>query len=203
MAYCRDVDPEPQIRASWTKLTLGTLKREPPEASRPVLDALADERAQLRELGITAWARVELHLAVGEAMEELLGPSRARKVHRQVLLRALDSVLLKPIAKGSVRLHGPSPAAMLRRAPGVHRLISRECGKLEVTRIEEGAVDVVLTDLPVVLRTRRSFLVSYEATCEAILENLGISGTVRRHDPMLASIGESRIEVRWSPARDT
>lgn len=197
MASSAQVDPEPQIRASWTKLTLGTLKREPPEASRPVLEALTEERAQLRELGITAWAPVELHLAVGEAMERELGPSRARRIHRHVLLRALDSVLLKPIARGSVRLHGPSPAAMLRLAPKVHRLISRECGDLEVTRLEEGAVDVVLTDLPLVLRTRRSFLVSYEATCEAILENLEVEGTVTRSDHMLASIGETRIEVRW------
>lgn len=191
------MDAEPQIRASWTKLTLGTLKREPPDMSIPVLEALTDERARLRELGITAWAPVELHLAVGEAIEAAVGTSHARRIHRQVLLRALHSVLLKPIASASVRLYGRSPAGMLRRAPKVHGLISRHCGDLEVTRLEEGAVDLALTDLPVVLRTRRSFLLSYEATCDAILENLDVDGTVTRHDDALASTGESRIEIRW------
>ena len=191
------VEPEPQIRASWTKLTLGTLKREPPDVSMPVLDALKDERARLRELGITAWAPVELHLAVGEAIEQHVGVSRAREIQRRVLLRALHSVLLKPIATASVRLYGRSPAGMLRRAPKVHGLISRHCGDCEVPRLEEGAVDVVMTDLPVVLRTRHSFLLSYEATCDAILEHLDMEGTVTRRDDALASTGEGRIEVRW------
>lgn len=189
--------PEPQIRASWTKLTLGTVKRQSPATSGPVLDDLSAERATLRELGITAWAPAELHLAVGEAIERHLGPARARDLHRDVLLRAFGSVLLRPIATGALRLHGHSPAALLRMAPRIHRLISRGCGTLEVPRLEEGAVDVVLTDLPPVLRARRSLLLSYEATCDAILDHLDIDGSVTRHDDVLASQGTSRIEVRW------
>lgn len=191
------MDQEPQIRASWTKLTLGTLKQEPAEVAGPVLEALAEVRGALRELGITAWAPADLHLTVGEAIEDHLGISGARALHRRVLLRALDSVLLKPIATASVRLHGHSPTSMLRLAPRVHRLISRGCGTLEVERLEEGAVDVVLRELPLPLRARHSLLLSYEATCDAILEHLELEGRVSRVDEMLASIGETRIEVRW------
>ncbi len=187
----------PEIRASWTKLTIGTLKRQLPEGKRePVLEALKDVRKELRQLGITAWAPAELHLEVGETMDELLGTLYARDLHREVLLQAFESVLLRPIVAGALRLYGRSPASMMRMAPRIHELISRDAGTLTLGRLDEGAVDVLLDELPPILCERRSFLTSYGATCEAILAYLKTGGTVLRRDEALAE-GRSLLEVRW------
>lgn len=187
---------DPKVRASWCKLVVGTVKRRPEPLRSELLDALSDVRDAIRPLGITAWAPVDVLLSLDETLTAIVGEDGSRDLWRDNLLEAVDSVLLAPIAATSLRLYGRSPASLLRMSPRIHDLIAKDCGTLAVTRLDEGAVDVELAQLPVPLQERPGLRRAYVATCDACLDYLDVVGEVREDDSALDE-GVSRILVRW------
>lgn len=189
---------EPRVRASWCKLVVGTIKRREGPVRARLLDRLGLVRRRIRPLGITAWAPAEVLLDLDRALVDVLGPRGARELWCDNLLEAMDSALLRPIISTSLRLYGDSPASLLRMAPRIHGLVSENCGALELGRVADGEVDLVLRGLPRALRERPGLRRAYLASCDASLVRLGLHGEVVEVDRELDA-GVTRIEVRWCP----
>lgn len=187
---------EPQVRASWCKLVIATVKREPEPRRSNLLGAMADVRTRIRQTGLTAWTSATDILELGETMEEVVSPAMARTIWARCVTRAFERPMLSPIVSATLRLYGNSPAATLRMAPKVHGLVSRGCGKLEVQKTEDGGVDLGFSELPRLLCKRRTLLTAYMATCDAVLKRYDRPGSVVLDDKDLMT-GCCRIEVRW------
>jgi len=187
---------EPQVRASWCKLVVGTVKRREGSIRRRLLDRLVVVRRQIRPLGITAWAPADVLLDLDQALVDVLGARGARELWCDNLLEAMDSALLRPIISTSLRLYGDSPASLLRMAPRIHGLVSDGCGLLELDRATDGAVDLTLRGMPPALRERPGFRRAYVASCEASLARLGLHGEVVCVEHELDA-GVCRFESRW------
>lgn len=174
-------EPHPQTRANYTKLALHQIKSlAAPDRDR-VYAELGELRGRVREAGLLEWVDAQVHVAVADAIRRALGASDARTLWRDVMVTAFHRKLLAPLVRGSLKLHGHGPMALVRRIPQAYSLVFRDGGHVEIaTQKQRTNADVRFVGMPKLLFDSDALLDSMAGNCDAILWYLEIPGTVER-----------------------
>lgn len=127
---------QPAVRGTVLKLLVVGLRQG---ADAPLADtalsALGDELVgEIDAASSVSWLPLELLQQVTERVARAVSPSAVRAWTRTAVAAGMDGPLLGPIARGSIRMFGPSPDAMFRFTPRAHGLVFRQCGELAYER---------------------------------------------------------------------
>ncbi len=147
----------PSVRATFTQLTMEAAERLEPSIAQKLRDQMpAESLLRIEQTSRLDWLPIEDDLELTRVVVGLLGPERARVFWRQNLLDALSAPLLGPIAKGAVRLFGPTPAAIVRWTPRAWPHVYSACGELGASACESSAT-LSWRAIPQALRLSSSF----------------------------------------------
>ncbi len=187
----------PKFRANHTKHSIGHVKRLPePERTR-VLDRIANERDEVRKASIFDWVEGRLHVAVADAVFDVLGRPRALEFWRDVMLDAFSRSLLRPIVRGAIAIHGSNPASVLMMSPRAWSLVAKDVGKISVSA-DDDPPHVVITfrELPKLFSDSPGML----AFCEGAITAVGVylDEPLRVHTEVSKlAAGELHLHVDW------
>jgi hypothetical protein len=165
----------PHFRANYSKLALKLARRLPERDA--ILRAAGDESVRrIGEAGMLEWLPAERHMAVTNAVQQILGATSAQSFWRDLMLLSFEGRLLKPLVQGGLRLFGRTPRAILRLSPQAYSLIARECGEISVSD-DRGRVRLDFNGLPGSLRTP-GFVSLCHGNCLAVLAFVDRHGIV-------------------------
>ncbi|HCF62264.1 MAG TPA: hypothetical protein DFS52_30270 [Myxococcales bacterium] len=147
----------PSVRATFTQLTMEAAERLEPSIAQKLRDQMpAESLLRIEQTSRLDWLPIEDDLELTRVVVGLLGPERARVFWRQNLLDALSAPLLGPIAKGAVRLFGPTPPAIVRWTPRAWPHVYSACGELAASA-DGSSATLSWRAIPQALRQSSSF----------------------------------------------
>jgi len=191
-----DTAPEPEIRASWTRRVLRAADELPegigPEIRRRVPPAIL---SRLEQAGPLAWLPGEVHATVIQSVHDSIGDARYAEMVRAMTLDGLNRPLFGPLARGAVGLFGRSAAGLERMFPRGWGLVSRGCGKIEMTESRRGHAVMDLVGVPVVLR-RMAYALGFKGAFDACSDFAGTGGRSEMDAAGLAD-GRVRYVLHW------
>jgi hypothetical protein len=187
----------PQIRASYAKLAIRTVKRLPEPDRDRALAAIGEPlRAEIRAAGLFAWLDAERFLALVRAIDASLGRAGAIVTWQQNLRESLERPLLTPLRVGALALYGRHPKSLLRMAPQAWGLVTRGCGAPALDELAPGRLRLRFSGLPAPLCACPELLELWEGGATACAEYVGYRATVVGRDDRLAH-GIAEIEICW------
>lgn len=194
---------KPEVRASWSKLTMARVKQLGSIERARVLSEVGPMRAVVRDAALLSWLDVGVQVELCEALERALGLSGARKFWHGFMLDAFDRALLKPVLVGARAMYGGGTLGYIRMAPRVHALATRGVGELRVEGTENSQGGSAVIDakyMPLAALRGQAFALAYCGTCLAVFDLGGVSGDVEL-DLADAEKGRARISLSWKVRR--
>ncbi len=190
---------KPEVRASWSKLTMARVKQLGSMERERVLSEVGLLRAVVREAALLSWLDLEVQVGLCGAVERALGLSGSREFWRGFMLDAFGRALLRPVLLGARAIYGGGTLGYIRMAPRVHKLATRGVGELSVEGVESGLAGRAVISakyLPAAVTRDRTFLLAYCGTYLAVFDLGGATGEVDL-DLSEADKGRARIELSW------
>lgn len=190
------------IRANWSKLTLGRVKRLPEPAREKVYEGLGAVRADVREAGMLEWRPAVEFAGICDVIRGVLGQEGTRELFRDVMQAAYERRFLHPIVAGALALYGRNPGSLYRMTAQAYALTFRNCGKVFTQRDTGPNTALLLFEaLPAEFRRSPGMQDCYVGNAQSGLSYLGFRGSVDE-DRSDLDLGRYTLRIEWEPRED-
>jgi hypothetical protein len=163
-----------------------------------LLAAITDVRSTIRSASMLGWVDAGVFVRLTDATLDVLGLEEGRQFWARRLLDAFESPLMRPLAKGSLRLFGRNPGSIIRMTPQAYALTYKDCGTPHV-EVEPGRARMRIVGLPGVLRVP-SLIECYTGHCLAASLFSSVEVDIGVDRAGLDADGDVTWTVTW-PAR--
>lgn len=173
--------PEPAFRASWSKFAIQGINQSP---RRDAIRAVVGERRlkQIRESSTVDWLPVEVHLSVADAILQVNGLIQARGFWRERLLASFTTKAMGPLIAGASFIYGDQLFALTKVAMGAYKLMTRDSGRIVVTRADDGTLVLDFEDTAPGLALSDGWQALCHGQCEALLQRVVVAGDIALSD---------------------
>jgi hypothetical protein len=159
---------QPSYRAVWTKFAIQAINRSPQRVA--IRERIGESTlAQIRASTMLDWLPFGVHLAVMQAVHDVLGRDGARAFWRERLQASLDTKLMAPIAHGSTLMFGDRLYGCFKMGIYAYRLIARDAGELAVEQSRDG-IAIRFTGMPAAVVDASGWHALCHGQCEATIE---------------------------------
>ncbi|MFO0555620.1 MAG: hypothetical protein U0271_44995 [Polyangiaceae bacterium] len=183
------------VRSAQAQSLLSVVERLP-EFDRIARQAGDDVLERIRTTTALGWLPLQDHMAVADAVRDVLGVARSIEAWRAAMLHAFKLPYLKSFVQMSTSLFGVSPASLLKRADTVYAYVVRDAGSLEFSALPGAKCELVVRDFPA---ARHRFVCWLEGLEGCLLGTLDLGRFVG--EARIAEIddqrGFARYEVSW------
>jgi hypothetical protein len=185
----------PAVRAGWSKLAIGFVKRLPEEPAKAILDRVGEVRHRVRDASFRDYLALEDFVAIATVTVDVLGAPRARVLWREIMSEALR----QPAVGELVRRAGVGnrdPIPLLERTTDAFRYVHRACGDWTVRGdpATKSAL-VTLERAPRPTIDAPAMQVVYGSNLAAAVVSLGLEPQV--FPAVEANARRLRFKVRW------
>lgn len=189
-------EPDPEIRASWTKRLLRHVETWPDDLGGRVRARVPGPvLVRLEGSGPLAWLPSEIHASVIAAVHDEIGSERYVALYREMTLDGLNRPLFGPLARGAVGLFGRSAVGLERMFPRAWGLVSRGCGRMEMVESKRGHAVMQLDGVPEILRLV-PYALGFQGAFDACRDFVRTAGTSVLDSSGLAE-GRVRYVLDW------
>jgi hypothetical protein len=155
------------------------LESLPAEDRAAIRDAVpAETWTAIDSAGLLAWLPLGTNLACTRAVATRLGPERANRFFRDLLMAALDTPLLRGFVQAVLRVAVPDPGQYLPWLARGFELMFRSAGSWTVLEREPGWALLQLGDLPRESVTDSIWIKSVASSLLGLHDLMELDGTV-------------------------
>jgi hypothetical protein len=195
--FLKDSEKRPEIRCRVVLNRLKALEIFEPSIQKKILSRLSAETdAAIHSAGEDDWIPIEYNIELSDCVAAETGEKGIFDLGVKGFELSIKASFIAPFIRAALALLKTKPNLLLRLAPQFYNSIHRNCGELSVVQKTPGHVDVHLEDMPLVLVTRRNFLVAVAAFIQAFSPYSGVKGSA-----VLEQISEKTrsavIAVKW------
>jgi len=194
----RPAEEVPRMRAGQLHEALALVDELPPLVARAVRERydphFLKEIAQSTRL---TWIPIDYGIQLAVAYQDVLGEKDTFQWGRATMLRVTSKAWVRPLRDTAIRIFGLTPKGLYRFAPRFWDAVYSQSGELVCVARSEGAVTIVLNNIPKAMLSAPGHLTAMSGAFAAALEICEVRGDVWMR-PLTAGDNRCTFDVIWS-----
>ena len=187
-------DGEPAVQSSYMKNLVSLLEKRGVAAELRQVDAELFDAIEAASR--MSWLPAAMNVRMVEVMAERFGEARGLELLTDCLYAQFETPLWKNFVGGAVRLLGTNPGSLGRWIPQAYRLVFRCCGKWSTRSPDATTLEVVASEMPLVLASHELWLRSVAAGIGSVFRLCEMDGRSRLREVDTVG-GRATFELTW------
>ncbi|WP_394836984.1 hypothetical protein LVJ94_08755 [Pendulispora rubella] len=194
----RPTEEVPRMRAGQLHEALALIDELPPPVARAIRAKYnAKYLQEIEQATRLTWIPIEYGVEMAVAYHEVLGEKDTFLWGRATMLRVTEKPWIRHLRDTAVRLFGLTPKGLYRFAPRFWDAVYSHSGELVCVPRAEGAVTIVLNNIPRAMIEAHGHLITMSGAFAAALEFCEVRGDVWLR-PVVAGDNRCTYDVIWS-----
>ncbi|WP_394822797.1 hypothetical protein [Pendulispora albinea] len=192
----------PRMRAGQLHEAVALIDELPPAVARAIYGRYnPDHLREIVQATRLTWVPIEYGIQLAVAYQDVLGEKDTFNWGRATMLRVTSRPWIRPLRDTAIRIFGLTPRGLYRFAPRFWDAVYSRSGELICLSRAEGAVTIVLNNIPKAMLGAPGHLTAMAGALAAALEFCEVRGDVWMR-PLTAGDNRCSFDVIWTERKE-